>query len=302
MSIIERALGAARRTAEARNAKAGGPAPALDAASRGNAAESVAPRPRAPHSQIKLDLDRLRSAGALPPVDFERQLTEQYRKIKRPLVDYAFPEGQQGPVSRNLIVVTSSFPAEGKTFTSLNLAISLSMEKDATVLLVDADIANPRLSGLFGQQQSRGMFDALADESLDVESLVVDTSIPGLSFLSTGALRESSAELLASSRMSQMMMDLIANEPRRLIVLDSPPLLLTNESRELVSLAGQIVLVVHAGVTPQESVKEAVSLLPDGKNVGVVLNQVDPSSADVSYYGYGRYGAYSTDSGARNEA
>jgi protein-tyrosine kinase len=302
MSIIERALGAARRTAEARNAKAGIAPAALESVSRSFAAEAAMVRPRAAHAQIQLELDRLRSAGALPPLEFERQLTEQYRRIKRPLVDYAFPDGEQGAVSRNLIVVTSSFPAEGKTFTSLNLAINLAMEKDATVLLVDADIANPRLSGLFGQQQTRGMFDALADESLDVESLVLDTNIPGLSFLSTGALRESSAELLASSRMSQLMMNLIANEPRRLIVLDSPPLLLTNESRELAALAGQIVLVVHAGVTPQESVKEAVALLPDGKNVGVVLNQVDPSSADVSYYGYGRYGAYSTDSGARNEA
>ena len=94
------------------------------------------------------------------------------------------------------------------------------------------------------------------------------------------------------------MASLVDNDPRRLVVLDSPPLLLTNESRELASVAGQVLLVVRAGVTPQESVKEAAALIPDGKHVGVVLNQVDPSSSDVSYYGYGRYGAYSEKQGA----
>jgi receptor protein-tyrosine kinase len=255
------------------------------------------------HEQVSLDIEKLRFEGALPPLNCERQLTEQYRRIKRPLVAFAHGSSHpNGQISDSLIMVTSSFPAEGKSFTSLNLAISLSLEKDATVLLVDADVANPRLSRLLAQQGARGLFDSLGDQSLDVEQLVVNTDIPGLSFLAAGATTEESAELLASHRMAELMAALVANDPRRLVVLDSPPLLLTNESRELASVAGQVLLVVRAGVTPRESVKEAIDLIPDGKHVGIVLNQVDPASSDVNYYGYGRYGAYGDRAGAANGA
>ena len=97
--------------------------------------------------------------------------------------------------------------------------------------------------------------------------------------------------------MVELMASLVARDPRRLIMLDSPPLLLTNESRELATIAGQIVLVVHAGVTPQESVLEAIELLPEGRHIGTILNQIDPSSADVNLYGYGRYGEYGASGG-----
>ena len=295
MSIVEKALNAARRRAtDAKsNDVADSAAVALVATSAPGQRSAIA------HERIRLDIDALRAVGAMPPLDCERQLTEQYRRIKRPLVAFALgganPDAQ---VNGSLIMVTSSFPAEGKTFTSLNLSVSLSLEKDASVLLVDADIANPRLSTLLARRGARGLFDALGQESLDAETLVVDTDIPGLSFLPAGTTTHESSELLASHRMASLMASLVDNDPRRLVVLDSPPLLLPNESRELASVAGQVLLVVRAGVTPQESVKEAAALIPDGKHVGVVLNQVDPSSSDVSYYGYGRYGAYSEKQGA----
>ncbi|MBK9253829.1 MAG: hypothetical protein IPM70_18930 [Proteobacteria bacterium] len=230
---------------------------AVDSAAwRSCATRRLAQRSAIAHERIRLDIDALREVGALPPLNCERQLTEQYRRIKRPLV--AFALGGANPdlqVNGSLIMVTSSFPAEGKTFTSLNLSVSLSLEKDASVLLVDADIANPRLSTFLARRGARGLFDALGQESLDAETLVVDTDIPGLSFLPPARQPMSHPSCSPASRMASLMASLVDNDPRRLVVLDSPPLLLTNESRELASVAGQVLLVVRAGVTPQESVR-----------------------------------------------
>ena len=244
---------------------------------------------------MTVDRQRLRADGALPPPEHERDLAEQFRRIKRPLVAYALTPANasaEALVSRHIIVVASAIPGEGKTFTAINLAVSLSQEKDVSVLLVDADMAKPHVSDLFGMRGERGLFDALADDAVDVETLVVDTDIPGLSFLPAGVAQDGAAELLASHRMNALMTQVVSRETRRLVVIDSPPLLLTNESRELVNVAGQIVLVVHALSTEQSAVTDAVALIPEGKNVGLILNQVDPKSPDVQFYGYGRYGTY----------
>jgi exopolysaccharide/PEP-CTERM locus tyrosine autokinase len=251
------------------------------------------------HRKMTVDRARLRAEGALPPVNHERDLAEQFRRIKRPLVAYALTPADDGTsASRHIIVVASAIPGEGKTFTAVNLAISLSQEKDVSVLLVDGDIAKPHVSEMFGMRGERGLFDALADDTVDAESLIVDTDIPGLSFLAAGVSHNGAAELLASNRMNALMTQVVARESCRLVVIDSPPLLLTNESRELVNVAGQIVLVVHATSTEQSAVTDAVALIPEGKNVGLILNQVDPASPDVRIYGYGRYGTYPTTSEA----
>jgi protein-tyrosine kinase len=285
MSIVERAL-----------QKAQGLLPGKQADRRQTPPPVVRPPrdlPPVTHRQTTLDRAHLRAQGALPPLEHERTLAEQYRRIKRPLVAYAQQPGDVDAVSvRHLILVASAIPGEGKTFTSVNLAMSLAAEKDMSVVLVDADIAKPHVSDLMGLRNERGLFDALADETLDAETLILDTDIPNLSILPAGTANSGSAELLASHRMAALMQHLIARDSRRLIVIDSPPLLLTNESRELVNVAGQIVLVVRASATEQSAVTDAVSLIPEGKNVGLVLNQVDPDSSDVQFYGYGRYGHY----------
>lgn len=285
MSIVERALQKAQNRSTDK--------PAIEPR-RGTQEPPAAPRlPSVPHRQMTLDRARLRMDGALPPSEHERQLAEQYRRIKRPLVAYALtPIDASAAASRHIMMVASAIPGEGKTFTAINLAISLAQEKDVSVLLVDADIAKPHVTELFGLRGERGLFDALSDETIDAESLILDSDIPGLSFLPAGVGQDGAAELLASNRMSAIMSQVVARETRRLIVIDSPPLLLTNESRELVNISGQIVLVVRSESTEQHAVMEAVALIPEGKNVGLILNQVDPESPDVQFYGYGRYGTY----------
>jgi protein-tyrosine kinase len=131
--------------------------------------------------------------------------------------------------------------------------------------------------------------DALADESVDTESLIVQTHLRGLSILPAGKRREGTAELLSSNRMRQIVVNLSKRNPRRIVLLDSPPLLITNEGRTLVKIAGQVALVVRAGQTPRHAVQDALGLFDAQQAGGIILNQVQVTRLE-GYYGYGSYG------------
>jgi exopolysaccharide/PEP-CTERM locus tyrosine autokinase len=238
---------------------------------------------------VKIDRQALRAQGLLPPEHQERGLSDQYRQIKRPLIANAIGRGGVEKLPRGqLILVASAMPGEGKTFTSLNLALSLALEKDVSVLLIDADAPKPHLDRVLGVEDEPGLLELLrGEESLDPESFIIPTDVPGLAMLPIGRATESTTELLASHRMDQIMQQLADNDPMRIAVIDSPPLLLTSESRVLAEAAGQIVLVVRAGHTPQQSVLDAISHLGEGKSIGLVLNQSTDAAPAGYYYGYG---------------
>jgi len=233
---------------------------------------------------VKVDRDAMRLAGLLPPRDQEREIGDQYRAIKRPLLEAAFGgEATEGPPQK-LIMVASALPGDGKTLTSVNLALSMALEKDRTVLLVDGDLAKPHISRLFGVENEPGLLDVLKDPAKDVESVILPTDIPGLSVLPAGSQSETATELLASERMAQIVQQLSQLSGRGIVLFDSLPMLITSESRVLITLMGQIVLVVRANVTPQQAVKDAVELIGDRK-VWLVLNQAEVHGAMGYYYG-----------------
>jgi len=240
--------------------------------------------------RIAIDVPALRAAGYLPEESKDRQFADHYRRIKRTLIDNVLTGGGIGEA--RVIMVTSALPGDGKTFSSINLALSMALERDISVLLVDCDVAKRHISQIMGLKGERGLLDSLSDDSLDVESLVLKTDMRGLSILPAGNRVESPAELLSSKRMRQLMRNLCDRNPRRILLLDSPPLLITNEGRTLVKIAGQIVLVVRAGHTPRPAVQEAVALFdPQQQAGGVILNEAAMGS-DKGYYGYGNYGTY----------
>jgi len=170
------------------------------------------------------------------------------------------------------------------------LALSMSMERDVSVLLVDCDVAKRHVGHITGLEDEIGLLDALVDESVDIESLVIDTNLPRFSILPAGKRVETTAELLSSNRMRQLITQLCLRNPRRIVLLDSPPLLITNEGRALLKVAGQVVLVVLAGQTPSQAVHDAMALIGAPQAGGIILNQVG-QGADGYYYGYGSYGA-----------
>jgi exopolysaccharide/PEP-CTERM locus tyrosine autokinase len=242
------------------------------------------------HAPVAVDRNALRAAGLLPPEHQERQVADQFRQIKRPLIANATGRGAKKVANGHLIMTASALPNEGKTFTSINLALSLAMEKDITVLLVDADVAKRHLSKIFGVEKEAGLLDALKNDALDVESLVIPTDIPGLSLLPAGNRTDTATELLSSAHMENTVARLGASSPNRIVLLDSPPLLLTSESRALASVVGQVVVVVCAGRTPQQAVIDAVGHVPSDKNLGFILNQCDVQASEGYYYGDGYYG------------
>jgi exopolysaccharide/PEP-CTERM locus tyrosine autokinase len=234
--------------------------------------------------RIVIDQDGLRAAGLLPPAHQDREIAEQYRQIKRPLIANATGRGTTALTNAHVIMMASALPGEGKTFTAINLGFSMAREKDISVLLVDADSPKPHISKLLGAAESPGLLDLLQNEHLDVESVILPTDVPGLSLLPSGKHNEQATELLASERMRALMTRLAQSSSRRMVLLDSPPLLLTTEARALAAVAGQVVLVVRAAHTDQKTVLDALSYL-EGRSVALVLNQ-NMSAAPTAYYGY----------------
>jgi protein-tyrosine kinase len=244
------------------------------------------------NKRLTVDLNSLRAGGYLPEEEKDRQFADHYRQIKRPLIKKALASDAVNAVADpRLIMVTSALPGDGKTFTSINLAFSMARERDISVLLVDADLLKPHVSKIFGLQEAPGLTDALADETAAIESLVMATNVRGLSILPAGAPTEGTAELLSSDRMRHVMKSLCAHNPRRIVLLDSPPLLITSEGPALTHVAGQIVLVVRAGQTPPRAVLDAIALIDTERAGGIVLNEAQVAVTHGYYYGtYGTYG------------
>jgi exopolysaccharide/PEP-CTERM locus tyrosine autokinase len=235
---------------------------------------------------VSIDRARLREMDLLPPPEMARRIASQYRQIKRPLVESVL-NGNLGPAS-HVIMLASALPGEGKTFTSINLALSLALEKDIEVLLVDADVPKPHVSRIFEMQQEPGLMDLLHHPELHPNQVILRTDVPGLTLLPAGHhASETATESLASERMAEVIQQLAVPNGRRIVLLDSPPLMLSTESRVLAAAAGQVVLVVRAESTSRQAVSHALDVIGEGKKVSLILNQ--SSAAPTESY-YGSYG------------
>jgi len=242
-------------------------------------------------SRINLDFERLAAAGMVTPDGERSQMAEEFRHIKRPLLLNAFGEGAMPKPNRNLLMVTSARPNEGKTFTAINLALSIALERDRTVLLVDADVARPSVARMLDFPGTAGLVDYLADSGRRLADLLLHTSLPKLRILPAGRRHSHSTELLASEAMQQLAQELADRYSDRVVVFDSPPLLATTEAAVLAGLMGQVVMVVEAGKTKRDEVKEALALLKPDQFVGVVLNKSNRPFGTEYYYGsYGSNG------------
>lgn len=246
---------------------------------------------------ISIDQDALRVSGLLAPTHQERQIASQYRHIKRPLIAAAVGKGQEPVANGRLIMVASALPGEGKTFTAINLAFSMAMESDLHVVLVDGDVAKPQISRMFGVGADRGLLDAIMDPGIELESLILPTDVSNLHLLPAGTHSDRATELLASERMLEAMSWLLNQDERRILIFDSPPLLLSEEAPALAEVAGQIVVVVRAGFTEHHVLLDALKRLPEGPSPSLVLNQSTQKSGGYYYYGYGApEGAVTTNS------
>lgn len=236
-------------------------------------------------ASVEIDLVRLERAGYLVPTLARSELAEEFRQIKRPLLNHAQTADAANHPRASLIMVTSAVAGEGKTFCAMNLAMSIAMEVDTSVLLVDADVVRPSIPARLGLPQSRGLLDVLADPGIDLSEVMLRTNVPKLSILPAGTANSRATELLTSDLMDRLLTELATKYSDRVVIFDAPPLLLTTEGKVLASRVGQVLLVVAASETPRATVAQAFAAVESCPVVVSLLNRCrDP--LQVRNFGY----------------
>jgi receptor protein-tyrosine kinase len=254
-----------------------------------HAEPTVRPAQAIPARRHALDLARLQADGFITPAVRDSRLLHEFRVIKRPLVQHALGKTAAQAPNRNLIMVTSALPGEGKTFVATNLAMSIAMEVDCRVLLVDADVVSPSVPRVLGIEPAKGLMDVLTQPDTGVGDVLMGTNIERLTLLLAGTAHANASEFLASEAMTRLLAELSNRYEDRIIVFDSPPLLATTEPRVLATHMGQVVLVVEAERTTHAALESAISTVEACPLVYTLLNKA-PESKVGSYYGYGAYG------------
>lgn len=247
--------------------------------------------------EVQLDLVRLEREGYLVSAQARSLLAEQMRIIKRPLlanVAKAHVDGPDRIPRANLIQVVSAMPGEGKTFFAMNLAMSIAMEVDHSVLLVDADVLRPSVLSRYGIEPARGLMDVLEANSvagrtgkppeLELADVMLRTNVPKLNLLPAGTANAQSTEMLASAVMASLLDELASKYSDRIVLFDAPPLISTTESRVLASRVGQVLMVVEADSTTHAQVTQAYAAVEQCPVVLSVLNKC--RSKTTGTYGY----------------
>ena len=237
---------------------------------------------------IILNGESLSKRGFIYGHDGAHHIQEEFRHIKRKLLNNAFGPAAKTLKHSNLIMVSSSNPNEGKTFISINLALSIALEQEKTVLLVDADVLRPSIHRELEFERKQGLLEYLLDEVTSLSDVIYNTSIPNLKLIPAGKPHHLTNELLASTKMAVLAEELAQRYPDRIVIFDCPPILGVTETPVLSSLVGQAVVVVEESKTRLDSVKKAVLQLNEDIAVGFVMNKTVRSKKDgYGYYGYG---------------
>ncbi len=236
------------------------------------------------HAHQPISRDHLRDAGLIVPEDGVSELLEEFRIVKRELLADARAGGSS---KAQQILVSSPHPGEGKTYCAVNLAIALAAERDLEVLLVDADVIKPSVPARLGFEPGKGLMDALADPSLQPETLAVKTDIDNLFVLPAGSRNSNAAEYLASARTGEVLARLTQGAPNRIVIFDTPPALAASAAAELAAHVGQVLLVARADETSRAALEDAQQLLSACVDIKLLLNaaQFSPSGRQFGSYG-----------------
>jgi protein-tyrosine kinase len=273
------------------------PAPAVPPVAPAQAAPiarpAVPPRQRGTSSLpvAAIDRDTLRERAFIVPDGPVTSISEEFRIVKRRLLASIRAEANAGlGAAAQRILICSAQPNEGKTYSAINLALSIATEQDHDVLLVDADFAKPSILSSLGIEGQRGLMDALADPDVAVEDCIIPTDIRGLSVLPAGRQTNTDSEYLASVRTLDVLTRLTEGRPGRIVIFDSPPLLAASPAATLAQHVGHALMVVRADVTSERALRDALGLIAGCNQIQLLLNgtRFSPSGRSFgSYYGYG---------------
>ena len=241
-----------------------------------------------PDQVLEIDRESLLEAGLLTSLSPDPAGASSYRRIKRPIIANAFARRGDEAECANVVMLTSAMPGAGKSFCSYGLAVSIAQERDIGAVLIDADVLRPTITRAFGLEAYPGLTDFLSEDRDNIEDVILQTDIDDIVVMPAGSLRENATELLASRRMKRLVKTLSRAFADRIVIVDTPPMLITTEAQVLADHVGQVVLVVEAGVTAHADVLEVLEVLDRGKPVNAILNKSRNVSAQQ--YGSGYYG------------
>ncbi|MBA6252589.1 MULTISPECIES: XrtA-associated tyrosine autokinase [unclassified Colwellia] len=237
---------------------------------------------------LVLNKSDLESRGFLIDNGTRKSIKDEFRQIKRKLLNNAFGSGSKTLKNSNLVMISSSKPNEGKTFISINLALSIALEQDKTVLLIDADVLRPSINRELGFKQVPGLIEYLLGDKQDISEIMYSTNIDKLKIIPAGEPHHLSNELLASDRMESLAKELAERYPDRIVIFDCPPLIGVTETMVLANLMGQALVVVEESKTLLADIEKATENLNEDLALGLVLNKAIRSHKDMyGYYGYG---------------
>jgi exopolysaccharide/PEP-CTERM locus tyrosine autokinase len=219
-------------------------------------------------------------------VTFHKPYSQKAEIFKQLRTNILFPSEGTPPKS---IMITSAVPGEGKSFMSANLAISIAKGIEEHVLLMDCDMRNPTIHGLFGMQTVPGLSDYLT-KNIMLSSLLAKTPVPKLTILPGGRPPSNPTELLSSQQMTDLLEEVKTRYEDRYIIIDSPPPKLTAETSALARRVDGIILVIRARSTLKSQVEDLLEIVGKEKIMGVMMNWYDP--ALPRYFGYEKYGEY----------
>lgn len=235
-----------------------------------------------------IDKVSLEERGYLIDNGTRKSIKDEFRQIKRKLLNNAFGSGAKTLQHSNLIMVSSAKPNEGKTFVAINLALSIALEQDKTVLLVDADVLRPSVNRELGLEEYSGLIEYLLGKAEHVSDIIYNTDIDKLKLIPAGKPHHLSNELLASEKMAALANELANRYPDRIVIFDCPPLIGVTETLVLANLMGQAVIVVEESKSSIADIKSATEHLNEDLALGLVLNKAIRSHKDLyGYYGYG---------------
>lgn len=240
---------------------------------------------------MRIDTAALRKRGMVTPTSGRTILVEEMRAIKRPILRRAFKSDRLNgsDALNNVVMISSCRSGEGKTFSAINLAMSIAMERDLYVMLIDTDVYRRGVSSLLGiKHEQPGLVDLVLDQELAIPDVLLRTNIDNLSVLPAGTQHPHATELLASQRMVDIIKDISSRYPDRMVIIDTPPVLASSEPRVLAAYVGQIALVVEEGETSRPLIENALDALGDSDKVRFILNKHRGRTKTDSYYGYTR--------------
>jgi protein-tyrosine kinase len=237
-----------------------------------------------------VDMTSLFRAGMIDWNRVRSRVSEEFRLVQRQIVRTAFTSAGAEPGFSNLLMITSSIPGEGKSFTALNLAACIARQRDHHVLLIDIDSKRDSFCMALGLGDAPGLLDLAANPELDATQVMARTAIENLSVLPIGIERDLGPELFASKQMTKLIQAIGRRYADRLIVLDAPPTLSTSDPAALAPIVGQVLFVVEAERTQREEVVSSLDLLQACPTITLLLNKVQVQTR----YTFGAYSTYYT--------